>query len=608
MCTHFNKSNIMPPPYWIRKWRYLSLRWLRWGSEHISPRNYQILVSIIIGLVSGLMAVGLKFLVHVVRDWAKGNDPTSERWGFVFFPVIGIGLTIVFVRFVLRYPLDSGLSSLIYAISRKRVNLPPREMYAHVVASSLTVGLGGSVGLEAPIVRTGSAIGANLARLLGVGRKRQTLFLACGAAAGMAAIFNSPIAGVIFSLEVLLTEIAIPSFIPIIIAAATGAVVAKVLYFEQIFFLPIRDWEVESLPFYVALGIGCGLLSVYIIRLTGWLTERLTQWIPGLISRILASGVALGVLVFLMPPLFGEGYETINALLAGHPASVLDHSLFYGMSSNPWLIIGFAVSLVLAKAVATSITIAGGGAGGKFAPTMFTGALWGFVFVQTTQALGWAELRGPNFMVAGMAGMLSGVFKSPLTGIFLIAEITGGYTLFVPLMLVSALGYFISLYFEPHSTFTRELAFKGLWAPSHERDWHILKDLEIRPLVETNFTPVYPKQKLGDFVKVIAQSKRSVFPVVNEEKHFLGVVLLDDVREVMFDTDQYEILTVEEIMHNPPAVVDVNEPMSKVMEKFDYFQAWNLPVVDEGLYVGFVSKSHIFNAYRQSLIDRSDLA
>jgi len=595
--------------YWIRRARYQAYRWLRWGGEHISPRNYQIIVSIVIGLASGLAAVLLKFLVHAVRDWAKGNDPTSERWGFVYFPLIGIGLTLVFLRWVLRKPLDSGLSSLIYAISRKRVNLPPHETYAHVAASSLTVGLGGSVGLEAPIVRTGSALGANLARLLGVGRKRQTLFLACGAAGGMAAIFNSPIAAVIFALEVLLTEIAIPSFIPLIIAAATGAVVARFFYFEQLFFLPVRDWEVNSLPFYLLLGVGCGLLSVYVIRLTGWLTERLAQQISSAVGRLLAGGVTLGIMVFLMPPLFGEGYETINALLQGRPAAVLDHGLFYWFADEPWLIIGFAAALVLAKAAATSVTIAAGGAGGKFAPTMFTGALWGFVFAQAAQQLGWAQLREPNFIVAGMAGLLSGVFKAPLTGVFLIAEITGGYALFVPLMLVSALGYFISLYFEPHSTFTRELAFKGLWAPNHERDWHILKDLEIGPLVEQNFTPVHPKQKLGDFVKIIAQSKRSVFPVTDPDGgQFLGVVLLDDVRELMFNTAQYDTVVIADVMHNPPAIVDVNEPMNRVMEKFDYFQAWNLPVVDGERYVGFVSKSNIFNAYRHALIERSDHA
>ncbi|MCB0608519.1 MAG: chloride channel protein, partial [Lewinella sp.] len=364
----------------IRFLRLLFFRAIRWLSGRISSRNYQILVSIIIGIVAGLVAVVLKVLVHGVRDWLYGADPTSGRLAFVFLPALGIVLTLVYTRLILRRPIDSGLSNLIYAISKKRINIPVHETYSHVISSSLTVGFGGSVGLEAPIVRTGSAIGANLARLLGVGRRKQTLFLACGAAAGISAIFNSPVAGVIFAFEVLVTDIAIHSFIPLLISAATAAVVAKILYYEKIFFLPAGGWQIKALPFYLLLGVAAGLMSVYVSRATAWASELLNKRAQSFYWRVAVGSAALGLLIFLMPPLFGEGYDTVNKLLIGQESSLADHSLFYGLAGNPLFIFLFGVFILFGKAIATSVTIAAGGNGGKFAPTMFTGATLGFVF------------------------------------------------------------------------------------------------------------------------------------------------------------------------------------------------------------------------------------
>lgn len=593
---------------WLQKYyRYVrlsSFRLVRWFATRISNRNYQIIVSIIIGLVSGLVAVGLKFLVFLLKEWIQGPDPTRERLLFVFLPLGGVLCTIVFVSFLLRRPVNPGLSELIYAISRKKVNLPRYETYAHAVSSALTVGFGGSVGMEAPIIRTGSAIGANLARMLQVGRKRQTLFLACGAAAGMSAIFNSPVAGVVFAFEVLLTDMALHSFIPLLISAATGAVVAKLLYYEQLFFLPTKDWSINGIPFYLLLGVLCGLLSVIMIRTN----LRITAYFDSLkrpIVKIGLGGLAIGLLIFLMPPLFGEGYETVNNLLAGHAQAIVEHSPFYWLYEEPLFLIAFALAALIAKIFASSITIAIGGNGGVFAPSMFLGATLGFAFAHSINLLGWIELREANFIAVAMAGLLSGVFKSPLTAIFFIAELTGGYGLFVPLMLASALSYFVSLYFEPHSIFTRELFQKGLWAPAHERDLNILKEMDLRGLLETNFRPVYPGISLGDFVKTIAKSRRNVFPVVDEEGLIKGIVLLDDVREIMFDADKYDKVFVRDVMHNPPAIIDINDPMEKVMQQFDFHGAWNLPVADQGRYLGFVSKSSVFNRYRELLIVRS---
>ncbi|MDX1943380.1 MAG: chloride channel protein, partial [Saprospiraceae bacterium] len=492
----------------------------------------------------------------------------------------------------------------LHAIAQKKINIPTYETYAHVITSSLTVGFGGSVGLEAPIVRTGSAIGSNLANLLQVGRKKQALFLACGAAAGMGAIFNSPIGGVIFAFEVLLAEVAIHSFIPLLISSATGAVVAKLLYYEQIFFLPTDGWRVQAIPFYLMIGALCGLVSVYMIRITIRMKTYFSKKDRPLI-QVGLGGLALGLMIFLMPPLFGEGYDTINNLLQGKYLALADRSPFYNFLQNEWLLLLFALLILFTKAFATAFTIGLGGNGGVFAPSMFTGAMLGFVFAHAINLTGLVELREANFMAVAMGGLLSGVFKSPLTGIFLIAEITGGYALFVPLMLVSAMAYFVSIYFEPYSVFTTELYRKGLWVPAHERDQRILKNMSVEPLVETNFGAIKPNFTLGEFVKIIAKSNRNVFPVIDKNGYFKGIVLLDDVREIMFDTNLYDTTTVHDIMHNPPAIVELYESMEKVMDKFELHQAWNLPVVDKGRYVGFVSKSTIFNQYRQMLIERS---
>ncbi|MCB9283551.1 MAG: chloride channel protein [Lewinellaceae bacterium] len=591
-----------------KTYRYLRLlihRGIKWLSARISQRNYQILVAIAIGIVAGLAAVVLKLSVATVRGWMQGNDPTHGKVGFVFFPIIGILLTRLYLRYGLRRPLDMGSAGLIYAISRKKVNLPSFETFAHLISSSLTVGFGGSVGLEAPIVRTGSAIGSNLARMLRVGRKRQTLFLACGAAAGLAAIFNSPVAGMIFAFEILITDIGLPAFIPLLISSATGAVVARYFYYEQLFYLPTHGWTIETIPFFILAGIFCGFYSTYLIRsipaFDGWIKSIQRPWV-----KLLTGGLALGLLIFLMPPLFGEGYETINQFFQGNFSDVLENSLFYRFAEdNVWVIIVFAVVILLAKSAATSFTIALGGNGGIFAPSMFAGGTLGFVLAASFNQLGFIQLPVADFVAVCMAGILSGVIKAPLTGIFLIAEITGGYSLFVPLMIVSATSYFVTFYFEPQSIFTRTLYAKGIWAPSHEKDKVILQNMSLLPLVESNFSVLNPKQTLGEFVQIIAQSKRNLFPVVDDEEEFLGIILLDDVREVMFQPQLYEEILVADLFHQPPAILQYDDPMEKVMALFEEHQAWNLPVVKEGKYLGFISKSTILGHYRELLQERS---
>lgn len=585
---------------WVRLGNVYLWKLIKWSSENISRRNFIILVSILTGIVAGIAAMILKSFVHYLQDLVEGDDPTSENLAFMVLPVIGISLSVLFVRYFIKQKYDTGLSSLIYQISRKKVRIPSFETFSHMITSGLTVGLGGSVGLEAPIIRTGSAIGSNLARVMKLGRKDQTLILACGAAAGTGAIFNSPIAGVIFAFEVLIPEIGIASFIPLLISAATGAIVARFLYDEQIFFLITEGWETQALPFYILLGILTGLVAVYIIR-TGLKVENKLLAFKHKYTRILVGGLALGVFIFLMPPLYGEGYLTVNHLLEGRYHNLADHSIFYRWSENDYFLLAFGMILVFAKIIASGFTIGAGGNGGIFASSMFTGATLGFVFVHAINLTGLIELRASNFIAVAMGGILSGVMGAPLTGVFIIAEVTGGYALFVPLMIVSALSYFVARRFEKHSVFTKILAEQGVWAHPDDRDASVLLKMNVLDLVEKDFIAVRPEYTLGLFVKAIANSRRNIFPVTDNEGRLMGIILLDDVREIMFDQDKYEEVTVSEIMHDPADVVQVNEKMDKVMDKFEVHQAWNLPVLQGDKYVGFLSKSAIFNHYREHL-------
>lgn len=572
-------------------------RFIKWSSENISRRNFLILVSIITGVVAGVAAMILKAFVHYLQYLLEGDDPSSENLWYMVFPVIGIVLSILFTKKILKRRFEKGLSALIFAISRKQVKINRDEAYAHIATSGLTVGFGGSVGLESPIVRTGSAIGFLLGKLLKLDRKDQTVILACGAAAGISAVFNSPIAGVVFAFEVLLPEIAIGSFIPLLISAATAAVVSRFLYSEQIFFLVTEGWSVQAIPFYFLLGGLCGVVSAYMIRMVLRVEKFFRKWKNDR-AKLIIGGLALGVLIFLMPPLYGEGYNTVNALLEKRSLQLADHSIFYRLAENDYFLIAFAMLMVFAKVIASGLTIGAGGNGGLFAPSMFTGATLGFAFSHAINLLGFVSLKEENFIAVAMGGILSGVMSAPLTGIFIIAEVTGGYALFVPLMIVSAISFFVARYFEKHSVYTKELAEKGVWAPPEERDRSVLVQMRVQDLLENDFAKVRPDLSLGQFVKLVAKSKRNVFPVVSDHDHFLGIILLDDVRGIMFDTTIYDTTFVKDLMRDPPTVIDLGEKMESVMEKFEYTEAWNLPVLDHDKYVGFLSKSAIFNQYR----------
>jgi chloride channel protein, CIC family len=572
--------------------------------RHISNKNFLLICSVIIGLLAGFTAVALKQMVHFIQHLLQtGITKYYQNYLFFIYPLVGIMLTVLYVQLFHKGKLGRGVSSILFAIARRSGNVEREKTYSHVISSALTIGFGGSAGLEAPIVVTGSAIGSNTARELGFSGRERVLLLACGAAAGIAAVFNCPIAGMIFAIEVLLSEFSIPAFIPLLMATATASVVSSLFYSQRLFFLITDGWHLEAIPFYIVLGMLLGLLSVYVTRMHE-LTEKFFQSKKSVYSKALIGGAALGLLIFIIPPLYGEGYGVIEQLLKGDYGSVVNSSLFLDWRSDPWFVLLLVSGIVFIKVFATAITVGAGGNGGMFAPSLFIGAAAGFVFSRFVNLTNLSDLVVANFIVAGMAGALSGIIHAPLTAIFLIAEITGGYALFIPLMIVSALSYFIARYFEPHSLYTRQLARKGYL--TSDKDKAVLSRMKLRHLVETDFAIIDENASMRELINVIAHSKRNIFAVVDKEGMLTGIVLLDNIRETMFQQEQYDTTFVRDVMTLPPAVIKREEDVYSVMKKFDEHNAWNLPVTDHGKYIGFVSKSKVFSHYRDRLIRQSE--
>lgn len=584
----------------FRKYK-IPLLWLR---RHTSTREFVLISSVLVGLTAGLAAVVLKTLVHYIQQLlAYGNRLLEEPVWLVVFPLVGILLVVFLVRVMFNGQLGRGTASILHAISQKSSLVEAHKMYSHVLTSGITAGFGGSAGLESPIVVTGSAIGSNFGREYHLNYRDRTLLLACGAAAGIAAVFNAPIAGVLFAIEVLLTDISISAFIPLIISAVVGALCSRIILREELLFFAdqLGFFAASHVPFYVMLGILTGLMSVYYSR-AAWRIEALFEPFQNQpYRRALVGGVLLGLLIMLFPPLFGEGYGAVKLLESGRPEGLLQNSWLSFFGTNEWLVLGFVGMLALVKVAATTFTIAGGGNGGNFAPSMFVGAHTGFFMSRLTNMLQLGNLPEGSFTVVGMAGILSGVMHAPLTAVFLIAEISGGYTLMIPLMIVAATSYALVKYFEPFSLDTKKLAQKGELLTAN-KDRTVLRIMQIRHLVETDFQPVKPTATLRELVDVIAHSRRNLYPVVDEQQKLMGIILLEDVREIMFKQDKYDRVLVTELMTDPPAVVGVQDTMADVMKKFDETGAWNLPVLNGDLYLGFVSKSSIFTKYRKLLI------
>lgn len=585
-------------------------RMIEWRERHISEKHLVLLLSFFVGAFSAAAAGLLKSFIHIIQQLVEGHLIVGgHTWWYLITPVIGITLAALFVKYIVRDDISHGITKILYAISQRKSIIKPHNMWSSVVGSGLTIGFGGSVGAEAPIVLTGAAIGSNLAKAFRLNQKTMMLMIGCGAAGAIGGIFKAPIAGLVFTLEVLMMDLTMTSVAPLLISSVTATAISYLLTgVDPMFPIAAADpFLVKRIPWYLILGAICGLVSLYFTRGMNHLEQWMKHSIQSMWGKLLVGGATLSMLIFLFPPLYGEGYDVIRQLINGDcTTAIVNSPLSQLFSFNPQLVlVGYFVAIILLKIVASVATNGAGGVGGIFAPSLFMGAIVGFVTARLMNMMG-LSVSEANFALVGMAGLMSGVMHAPLTGIFLIAELTGGYHLFMPLMIVSVISYLTIMLFEPHSLYAMRLAQKGELL-THNKDRNVLTLLKMDSVLETDFITIFPEMTLGQLVKVISTSHRNVFPVVDNDGHLRGILLLDEVRNIMFQPRLYKRFTVEQLMTSPAAVLSSNMTMEKVMETFEDTGAWNLPVVDEERkYLGFVSKSKIFNSYRHVLVHFSE--
>lgn len=581
---------------------YSLLKYLSGQILKLSESKMLVLLAFITGLLSGFAAVLLKNLIHFFAWLLKGwFNTTAESSLYIIYPGVGMLIAYLFVRYLIKENIGHGVTKVLLAISKNDSKIKAHNTWSSIAASSVTIGFGGSVGAEAPIVYTGAAIGSNLARLMGLSYKHMTILLGCGAAGAVAGIFKAPLAGILFTLEILLFSISITSIIPLLVSAVTAATVSFIFMGKAVVFSnSIESFNIGNIPYYILLGIVCGFISLYFTRTTLSVEDRLKN-IKNPYKRWVLASLSLGILIFIFPPLYGEGYESLTSLLNGDSYSAIGPNIFGDLFTNQWFVLLFFTSVIFFKVLAMSFTNAGGGVGGTFGPTLFIGGVTGFVLSKFINLSGLHILPEANFALVGMAGLMAGVMQAPLTAIFLIAEITGGYMLLMPLIITSLISFITIRTFEPYSIYTKRIANQGDLL-THDNDKTVLTLLKTSDLIETDFQSVSPSANLAYLVNVIANSKRNIFPVVDSSGVLQGIILLDDIREIMFTRELYEKTEVVKLMKDPPDVVSKNEKMDSVMRKFESCGAWNLPVVNEaGQYIGFVSKSKIFSAYRDQL-------
>lgn len=586
-------------------------KFLVWRLKHIPHKQFVNIVSAMIGLLAGLGAVTLKNLTHFIQTLLEDGFIKEIHQAFYFiFPILGLLLTLLTIKYIIKKKVGHGIPSTLFAISKLKGLMPRHQMWASIFTAPLTVGFGGSVGLEGPTVATGAALGSNLSRIFHFNQATRTLLIGAAAAGAMSSIFKAPIAAIIFAIEIFSLELTMASLIPILIASVTAVLTS---YFflgnDVLFHFQLQDkFALNDVIFYIILGVTSAVTSIYFSKIYFVIADFFKRF-DNPYKRLLIGGVLLGLLVYLIPPLFGEGYETINNILHGDVMNVITNNFFNLDSDNIWIIIAFLVGLVTFKVIAMSFTFGAGGVGGVFAPTLFTGSISGYIvaiLINYSNIFN-HHLSSTNFAMVGMAGLMAGVLHAPLTAIFLIAEITGGYELFIPLMIVSSISYLITKIFIPHNIYASELAKRGELI-THDKDHAVLTLMDLKKVVETNFIEVHPEMTLKKIVKqAIVISKRNIFPVVNKETKALeGIILLDDLRPIMFNKTLYKKVIARELMNNPPEIININEDnVTSVMKKFQDTGAWNLPVIKDGKYYGFVSKSKLLTAYRRKLIDFS---
>ena len=580
-------------------------KWLKRPLQALSERNQILLLSLLVGLCSGLAAVVLLKLIDAIRSLVTHlSTGSSYGWQNLITPGIGMLLSLLFVKFVVRDNISHGVTKVLVAISKNESRIKSHNMWSSVVASSITIGMGGSVGAEAPIVYTGAAIGSNFARFMGMSYKNMTLLLGCGAAGAIAGIFKAPLAGVLFTLEVLMFNMSMSSMVPLLISSVSATVVSYVFMGHSFpFQCTLVPFSLGNIPFYILLGLFGGLCSVYFIRMTLWLEDKVAQMKKTWLKWAFCA-LSLGLLIFLFPQLYGEGYGSLGVLLNGGDIAADTNSVLNFLLKTPWGVPLFFLLVMLLKVFAMTLTNAGGGVGGTFGPTLFVGAIAGFFLARSLNLiLAGSGLTVPeqNFVLVGMAALMAGVMQAPLTAIFLIAEISGGYDLFLPLIIASTLSFATTRLFEKYSIYSKRIAMTGELL-THDNDQAVLTLMKTTDLIRDKYPRVHADATLREILPVIAESQAAVFPVVDDQDHFRGLLDMDNIRKVIFRTDLYDTTRVFQLMEQPRAFISENEPMDSVMRKFEVTEAWRLPVVTHDMrYLGFISKSRMLSAYREEL-------
>jgi CIC family chloride channel protein len=565
-------------------------------------------MSLIVGFLAGAVAVTLKNTTYFIESLLKKGIVFSENQLYFILPTIGLTLVYLYVKFVHKEPLQHAVSSIIFSLSKKRGLLRIKDIYTPLITAPLTVGFGGSVGLLGPAVKSGSAVSSNLSRLFHIDAKTRTLLVACASAGAIASIFQSPIAAIIFAVEVFTLDLTMLSMLPLLLASISGVLTS---YFflgnEVLFSFSLSEgFQLNDTPFYILLGVGTGFASIYFTKMYFYILS-LFKKLKSPKYKLLVGGITIGVMLYAIPPLYGEGFGFINNLLDGDHLKALGTTPFDAYTNNIWVVIALLFGITIFKAIAMTTTIGAGGAGGVFIPTMVMGSALGNVVAKVINNLGLGfSVSESNFTLIGMSGLIAGVIHAPLTAIFLIAEITGGYQLFVPLMITAAISYLITKNALDYTIYTKELAKIGALL-SHNKDQMVLGLMEMDDVIEKNFKPVHPKMSLGEMLhQSVSKSKRNLFPVLDDDKKLIGIIVLDDIRPMMFDTELYDTIFVKNLMHAPPEVIFYEtDNMKQVMKKFQDSGAWNLPVIKKGKYEGFISKSKMLTAYRRKLINYS---
>ncbi len=592
----------------MNKPKSIFVKFLKWRYKHISHNQFINIISAIIGLLAGLGAVILKNLTHLIQYLLENGFIKELHKAFYFiFPIIGLFIVLFAIKNIIKKRVGHGIPSTLYAISKLKGIMPNHQMWASLLTAPLTVGFGGSVGLEGPTVATGAALGSNFSRLFHLNQTTRTLLIGAAAAGAMSSIFKAPIAAIVFAVEVFSLELTISSMVPLLLASITAVLTSYFFLGKDVLLhFNIQDkFVLNDVIFYILLGISSAMTSIYFSKIYFWISDYFKKF-NNPYKKLLVGGALLGIIVYMVPPLFGEGYETINNILKGNTTEVIANNIFHSISDNVWIIILFLVGLVTFKVIAMSLTFGAGGIGGVFAPTLFTGSLSGYILAMVINYsnLFSHKLSQTNFAMVGMAGLMAGVLHAPLTAIFLIAEITGGYELFVPLMIVASISFLITKKYIPHNIYAMELAKKGELL-THNKDKNVLMMLDLDKVIEINFVLLYPNMNLGEVVNnAVVKSSRNHFPVVNKENEFLGILTLNDIRGIMFNKSMYKKVKVRSLMHSASDIIYYEkDSVEEILNKFKRTGAWNLVVLKEDKYYGFISKSRLLTAYRRKLIE-----